>query len=313
MAIKMEPTRIGFGKALEDLGHKYDNLVVLGADITGSVKTSLFKDAHPERFFSMGIAEQDAAATAAGMAIAGLIPVFSTYGIFASGRAWEQIRTSVAYSNVHVIIGGAHGGITVGPDGATHQALEELTLMRAIPNMTVLCPADSNETYNATAHAIENLDGPCYIRFGRAASEVFTEKDDPFEIGKAKIFRDGKDITLIGTGAMIYQCILASDTLKKEGISARVLGMHTIKPIDEDAIIKAASETGKIITVEEHQVTGGLGGAVSEVIVQNNPVPMRFIGMQDRFGQSGEPGELLEYYHLTAKHIAQSARDFIKA
>ena len=312
MAITKKSTREGFGNALRDLGAKHANLVVLGADITGSVKTSIFRDAYPERFFSIGIAEQDAAATAAGMATAGLIPVFSTYGIFASGRAWEQIRTSIAYSNLHVIIGGAHGGISVGPDGATHQALEELTIMRAIPNMTVLCPVDANETYNATVHAIEKLDGPCYIRFGRAATVEFTKIDDPFEIGKAKILRKGDDISIIGCGSLVYQCILAADQLAKDGINARIIDMHTIKPIDQKAIIAAAKETGKIITVEEHQVTGGLGGAVSEVVVKNHPVPMRMIGIQDEFGQSGEPDELMEFYHLTADDIAKEALEFLR-
>lgn len=311
MAIEKKSTREGFGTALRDLGAKHDNLVVLGVDITGSVKTSIFQEKYPERFFSMGIAEQDAAATAAGMAIAGMIPVFSTYGIFAAGRAWEQIRTSIAYSNLHVIIGGAHGGISVGPDGATHQALEELTIMRAIPNMTVLCPVDINETYNATIAAIEKLDGPCYIRFGRASTPVFTSKDDPYEIGKAKILREGDDITIIGCGALVYQCLLAADSLKEKGIHARVVDMHTIKPIDKDAIISAAKETGKIITVEEHQVTGGLGGAVAEVLAVNHPTPMRFMGMQDEFGQSGEPDELMAYYHLTALDIAKEVIDFL--
>ena len=307
----MGKTRDGFGKALADLGKKYPELVVLGCDITGSVKTSHFQKAFPERFFSMGIAEQDAAATAAGMARAGLIPVFATYGIFASGRAWEQVRTSIAYNNLHVIIGGAHGGISVGPDGATHQALEELAIMRAIPNMTVICPADENQTYAATVAAIEEAKGPVYIRFDRPDSPDFTEKK-PFEIGKADILQKGTDLSIIATGSMIYRSLEACKILKEKGISARLISMPTIKPIDKEAIIAAAKETGLILTVEEHQTTAGLGSAVAEVVVQRTPVPMSFMGIEDRFGESGDPDEMFEYFKLTPKDIAKRAEELFR-
>ncbi len=307
----MGKTRIGFGNALRDMGRKYDNLVVLGCDITDSVKTSIFQREHPDRFFSIGIAEQDAAATAAGLARAGMIPIFSTYGIFAAGRAWEQVRTSIAYSNLHVIIGGAHGGITVGPDGATHQALEELAIMRAIPNMTVICPGDENQTYAATVAAIEEAKGPVYIRFGRPDSPDFTE-EKPFKIGKADLLRDGKDITLIGTGVLIYNVLKAAEILEAEGIDARVLGMPTIKPIDKDAIEMASRETGAILTAEEHQITAGLGSAVAEVVVNTHPCPMTFVGIEDRFGETGEPDQLFEYFHLLPEDIAERAKGLLK-
>jgi len=305
-------TRRGFGEALVELGERYDNIVVLGADITDSTRTSYFKKRFPDRFFSMGISEQDAAGEAAGLSIAGLIPFFCTYGVFASGRAWEQIRTTIAYSNLNVKIGGAHAGIMTGPDGATHQALEEIALMRVLPRMTLLVPCDYNETKKATVASVEDVVGPVYIRFGRPPVPVITDRSSPFKIGKANVMRKGRDISIIACGAMVYYSLLAAELLNKDGISAEVINLHTIKPIDRNAIVSTAKKTGCILTVEEHQVHGGMGSAVAEVIVKEFPVPMDIMGIDDRFGESGEPNELIEYFHLSEQDIARRAKRLLK-
>ncbi len=300
---KLKTTRAGFGEGLRETGTKNTNVVGIGADITSSVGMNLFAEKFPKRFFSLGIAEQNCVAVAAGMALSGKIPVFSTYGVFAALRTTDQIRISVCYNNLHVIIGGAHAGISVGPDGATHQALEDVAPMRVLPNMTILSPCDANQTHIATIAAVEQINGPVYLRFGRNPVPNFTDKNMKFETGKAQTFKQGNDITIIATGHLVWEALQAAYILEKSNINARVINMHTIKPIDKDIIIKAAKETGAIVTAEEHQIIGGLASAVAEVVVRNMPVPMEFVGMNDCFGESGEPYELMDKYGMTYKDI----------
>lgn len=302
----------GFGKALRDLSLRNDKIVGLGLDITTSVGMNFLKEANPERFFSLGIAEQNAASTAAGLALAGKIPVFSTYAVFSALRCIDQIRVSICYNNVHVIIGGAHAGISVGPDGATHQALEDLAIMRSMPNMTVLSPADENQTYKATIAAVEQLKSPCYIRYGREATPNFTSEEDDFEIGKAQVLRRGKDVGIIATGSMVWTALQAAQQLETQGISAAVMNVHTIKPIDVRGIVEFAKQTGKIVTLEEHQVNGGLGGAVAEVLCQHFPTPINIIGMPDCFGESGKPDELLCKYGLDVENVIVKILAFLE-
>lgn len=309
---KLVPSRNGFGEALMELSERHPELVVIGADLTDSTRASYFSQSCPERFFNAGVAEQNAAGMAAGLALAGKIAVFSTYGVFAAGRAFDQIRTTICYSNANVKIGGAHGGISVGPDGATHQALEEIAMMRVLPRMTLLVPADAEETRKATIAAVEQIDGPVYIRFGRAPVPSITEKNTPFEVGRARTVQDGEDISIIACGAMVAEAIIAADILDKQGISARIIDLHTIKPIDRDTISKAASETGAILTAEEHQIYGGMGSAVAEVVVQTHPVPMDFVAVNDRFGESGEPAELMREFQLDFETIALKAVNLLK-
>lgn len=308
----MKPTRFGFGEGLALVGERNSKLVCLGADITSSVSINHFSEKFPERFFSMGIAEQNCVAVMAGLALSGKIPVFSTYGVFAALRTTDQIRVSLCYNNVHAIIGGAHAGISVGPDGATHQALEDIAVMRVLPNMTVLSPCDATQTKKLTIAAIEECKGPVYIRFGREAVPNFTDENETLEIGKGQTLIEGNDISLIATGHLVWEAIQAAQILKKEGISARVINIHTIKPIDEEIIIKAAKETKGIISCEEHQIIGGLGSAIAEVLAKKHPAKMDFIGMNDSFGQTGTPEELMDYYKLTGKHIAERCRRFLK-
>jgi transketolase len=298
-----KPTKTGFGEGVRDAARVNTKVVGLGADITASVGMNMFADEFPGRFFSLGIAEQNCTGVAAGMALAGKIPVFSTYGVFAALRTTDFIRISVCYNNLHVIIGGAHAGISVGPDGATHQALEDIAIMRVLPNMTVISPCDATQARIATLKAINEYAGPVYIRFGREAVPDFTDGEQKFEIGKSVLMHEGKDATIIATGHLVWEALQAAYALKELGINARVLNMHTIKPFDKEAIIKAARETGMIITAEEHQVTGGLGGAVAEVVSSDYPVPVHFIGMPDCFGESGRPAELMEKFGLTSRAI----------
>ncbi len=305
------PMKDGFGKALAEMGEKNKSIVCLGADITNSVGLNYFKESFPERFFSLGIAEQNSIAVSAGLALSGKIPVFSTYAAFSAMRTADQIRVSVCYNNLHVIIGGAHAGISVGPDGATHQALEDIAVMRSLPNMTVLSPCDENQTRLATVEAIKHLDGPCYIRYGREPVPNFTNSDENFTIGKAQVLRKGEDIGIIATGSMVWTALQVADELEKSGYSTHVLNIHTIKPIDQDAIIKTAKKTNKIITLEEHQIFGGLGSAVAEVLSQNYPVKMKIIGMPDCFGESGTPDELLQKYKLDKDSIFEEALKLI--
>lgn len=301
-----KPTRHGFGEALVELGEKNENVVVLGGDITGSVMTSYFQDKFPERFFSIGIAEANATTVAVGMALSGKVPFFSSYSAFAAFRNTDQLRISVAYNNANVKIGGGHSGITVGPDGATHQSLEEVSILRALPNMTLVVPCDYTEAKKATK-AVGEMFGPAYIRFGRSAVPMFTTEETPFEIGKAEVFREGNDVAIVACGLLVWEALRAAEELEKNhGIQARVINNHTIKPIDYDTITKAANECGAIVTAEEHQVHGGLGAAVAEVVVKNSPVPMEFVGMKDRFGESGEPEELQKIFGMTWEGIYAS-------
>jgi len=306
---KMATTREGFGKGLVKAGEENSDIVALGADITSSTKVSLFKEKFPDRFFSMGIAEQNIAATASGLALAGKIPFFSTYGIFASGRCWDQIRTSICYNEANVKIGGAHGGVSVGADGATHQALEEISIMRCIPNMQVVVPCDFYETYKATLWAAANK-GPVYIRFGREPVPVITDENTPFEFGKIALFKEGRDVSIIACGPMVFDSLKAAEILEKEGISAAVYNLHTVKPIDEEGVKDAASR-GAVVTAEEHQVMGGMGSAVAEVIAGKSPVPVEFIGIKDRFGESGESRELMHEFNVTYQDIIKAVKKVI--
>jgi len=308
MNIPAKPTRDGFGEGLLDAASN-PSVVALGSDISDSVRTKWFADEYPERFFSLGIAEQNATGVAAGLSLAGFIPVVANYGVFASGRAFDQIRTSICYPNLNVKICGAHGGISVGPDGATHQALCEIALMRVLPNMTVIVPCDSNQTRVATKSAILDIDSPVYIRTGREPISLFTEPDEPFEIGVAIFRRRGGDVSIIACGAMVYESMCAAELLSAKGIEANVIDLHTIKPIDEKAILEAAA-CGAIITVEEHQIIGGMGSAIAEVL-SKHPVSIEMIGINDRFGESGSPEELLEYFGLTANAIAERTERFL--
>ncbi len=306
------PTRLGFGDALVELGRRYNNVYALGADITSSVSLDEFAKQFPERFLSMGIAEQNIVGVAAGMALDGNIPFFSTYGVFAALRTTDQIRISVCYNNVPVKIGGAHAGISVGPDGATHQALEDIAIMRVLPNMTVLSPCDYTQTYQATIASVEQVSGPCYIRFGRESVPDFIPDNMPFEVGKGQLLVNGTDVTIIATGHMVWEAIIASKMLTNAGISCRLINIHTIKPIDRDIIVEAAKDTGAIVTAEEHQIIGGLGGAVTEVLCGTVPVPVEMIGMNDSFGESGKPEELMHKYRMKADHIYQAANRVIE-
>ena len=298
-----KPSKTGFGEGVLAAAQNNKNVVSIGVDITKSVSMDLFADAYPKRFISLGIAEQNAVGVAAGMALSGKVPVFATYAVFSALRTTDFIRVSVCYNNLHIIIGGAHAGISVGPDGASHQALEDVAIIRSLPRMIILSPADAKQAKILTEKAINELAGPVYIRFGREAVPDFTASDQQIEIGKGQLLKTGNDVTLVATGHMVWEALQAAIALNEKGIDARVINLHTIKPVDKEILIEAAKETGFIITVEEHQVTGGLGGTVAEVLAENHPVRMKMIGMQDRFGESGKPEELMEKYGLTAKHI----------
>jgi transketolase len=308
----LKATRTGFGEGVLEGGRKNNNVVVIGADITASVGLDGFAKAFPERFFSIGIAEQNAMGVAAGFALEGKIPVFATYAVFSALRAADQLRISVCYNNLHVVTGGAHAGISVGPDGATHQALEDLAYVRALPNITVFSPCDATQACKATLSALFEMKGPVYIRFGREAVPDFTPSTLDFIPGKAQVFNEGTDLSIIATGHLVWPAIEASKILSNQGISARVINLHTIKPMDEETIIRAAKETGCILTAEEHQLHGGMGSAVAEVIVKNYPVPMEMIGIDDSFGESGQPDELMQKFGLTAENIALNAAHLLK-
>ena len=301
-------TREAYGKALVKLGKINDDVVVLDADLSKSTKTNDFLKAYPNRFFNMGIAEQNLVGAACGFAAAGKIPFASTFAMFATGRAFEVIRNSVCYPKLNVKICATHAGITVGEDGGSHQSVEDISLMRSIPNMTVVVPADGIEAEKMIFAAAE-FNGPMYVRLGRSAVPTIFEKDYNFEIGKGVVLRDGKDATIIACGIMVNEAIIAADMLKEENIDVRVINMSTIKPIDTELIIKAAKETKAIITAEEHSIIGGLGSAVSEVVSENHPTIVRKVGVNDSFGESGTPNELLEKYGLTAKNIVEKVKE----
>ena len=303
-------TREAYGDALVEVAQDYPTLVVLDADLAGATKTGNFKKAYPDRFFDCGIAEGTMMSLAAGIAAAGR-PVFaSSFAMFAAGRAYEQVRNAIGYTHLNVKIGATHAGITVGEDGATHQCLEDVALMRAIPGMTVICPADATETKLAVRAALE-MNGPVYLRLGRYAVPVLFDENYKFEIGKGVQMRDGADVTLIGSGLTVSECLNAAELLAAEGISARVINMATIKPIDRDIIIRAAKETGAIVTAEDHSIVGGLGGAVAEVVTETVPVPVVRVGLNDVFGKSGPAGELVKLYGLDGAGIAEKAKQAI--
>lgn len=302
--MKSVPMRDGYGKALLELCEKNKKVIALDADVANSTRSVWIRDQYPEQFIDMGIAEQDMVGTAAGLALGGMIPFVSTYCVFLAGRAWDQIRTTVCYNNLNVKFGGAHAGISVGPDGATHQALEDVALTRVLPNMTVIVPCDSEETRKATLAAAA-MSGPCFVRFGREAVPVVTDESTPFEIGKARIVHEGDDVTIIANGALVYEATIAAEELSKEGISAAVIDCHTVKPLDEAAVIAVAQKTGCVVTAEEHQINGGLGGAVAECLAKSYPVPMEMVAVDDSFGESGKAAELMEKYGLDSKAIIE--------
>jgi transketolase len=305
-----EPTRKGFGKGLKKAGEQDENVVALCADLTESTQMGLFKEAFPARFIEIGVAEQNLVTTASGLAAQGKIPFCSSYAAFSPGRNWEQIRTTICLNDVPVKIIGSHAGLSVGPDGATHQMLEDLALMRALPNMIVIAPGDSIEAEKATLAMAKN-GKPTYMRLAREASPVFTSVETPFEIGKAYVLTPGEDVTIISTGVLTYQALVAAEKLFKDGIEVEVVHCPTIKPLDGDTILASVKKTGLVVTCEEAQITGGLGGAVAELLIENYPVPMKRVGVKDRFGQSGTPDELFEHYGLTAKHIAMAVHEII--
>lgn len=308
----MSPTRQGYGEGLVLAGEEDDKVVVLCADLTESTRSNLFKEKFPERFIEVGVAEQGMATIAAGMANYGKIPFISSYAAFSPGRNWEQIRTTIALNDVPVKIAGAHAGVSVGPDGATHQMLEDIALMRAMPNMIVIYPCDALEAKKATVAAAKN-GKPTYLRFAREKTPVITTDETPFEIGKAEIFWESKSpqVTIIAAGPLLYEALVAAKELEKSEIEVEVINSATIKPLDERIIISSAKKSGAVVTVEEAQVTGGLGGAVSELLAKNLPTPIEMIGMQDHFGESGAPEELLEKYHMKAKDIAEAVKKVI--
>ena len=307
---EMAPTRDGYGKGLVEAGEKDERVVVLCADLTESTRSLWFAEKFPKRFVQLGVAEQNMATVAAGMANYGKIPFISSYAAFSPGRNNEQIRTTIAINNLPVKIGGAHAGISVGPDGATHQALEDIALMRVLPRMVVLVPCDAVEAQKATMAAAFNGQ-PTYIRFGREKSPVFTTTETPFEIGRAEIFREGKDVSIIGCGMLLYNALMAAEELSKEGIECEVINSHTVKPLDEKTIIESAKKTGAVVSVEEHQINGGLGSAVAECLARNYPVPQEFIGMPNRFGESGEPDELIEAFGMGIGSIKEAVKKVI--
>lgn len=301
-------TREAYGKALAALANTNENVVVLDADLSKSTKTADFKAVAPERFFNMGIAEGNMMGVAAGLSTCGKVPFVSTFAMFAAGRAFEQIRNSICYPKLNVKVCATHAGLTVGEDGASHQAIEDISLMRGVPNMVVINPADDIET-EAAIKAVAQMEGPCYVRLGRmAVSRVNDETNYNFVIGKGITLAEGNDVAIIATGIMVEAALEAKEELAKEGINARVINIHTIKPIDEELIIKAAKETGVIVTAEEHSVIGGLGSAVAEVVSENCPVPVLRVGVKDTFGESGKPNELLEKYGLTSNDIVNKVK-----
>ena len=310
MSYKRIPMRDGYGKALLELVAQNPKIIALDADVAKSTRSIWVKEKFPNNFIDVGIAEQDLIGTASGLALGGLLPLTSTYAVFISGRAWDEIRTTVCYNNLNVKIAGAHAGISVGPDGATHQALEDVALMRVLPNMTVVVPCDAEETRKATL-ALAAINGPCYIRFGREAVPVITDDTTPFELGKARTFRKGSDVAIIANGAMVYESLEVSKILDAEGISVEVINLHTVKPIDTDSVVAAAKKCGCVVTAEEHQIFGGMGSAVAECLAKNYPVPQEFIGINDSFGESGQPQELMDAYGLNQSAIIAAVKKVI--
>ena len=301
-------TRQSYGEALAELGEKNENIVVFDSDLSGATKTSIFAKKFPERFFDMGIAEQDMMSTAAGMSTFGKIPYASTFAVFAAGRAYDQIRNSICYPKMNVKICATHSGVTVGEDGATHQMLEDLGLMRGLPNMTVLCTSDDTETRWAVEE-ISKIQGPVYVRLCRLATPVIYDENQKFEIGKAIQIGEGTDATIFATGVVVSEAIMAKEELEKQGINIRVVDVHTIKPIDKEMIVKCAKETKKLISIEDHSIINGLGTAIADVLTEEYPCKLIKLGVKDEFGRSGKATELLEHYGLTAKHIVEAVQN----
>lgn len=310
--VQKEPIRAGFGRGLRAAGEANEAIVALCADLTESTQMHLFRDAFPNRFVEIGVAEQNLVTVASGMARAGKIPFTSSYAAFSPGRNWEQIRTTAALNEQPVKIIGSHAGVSVGPDGATHQMLEDIALMRVLPHMVVVAPGDSIEAEKATRAIAEN-GKPSYLRLAREKTPVFSTADSPFEIGKAYVLREGHDVTLLGTGTMTYEMLVAAEALQQHGISAEVVHVPTIKPLDEHTILTSVRKTGRAITAEEAQAAAGFGGAIAELLSEQLPTPLKRIGMQDRFGESGKPDELLDYFGMTGAKIAQTAQEFINS
>ena len=310
--VKKIATRESYGNALKDLAEEFPQLVVLDADLAAATKTGIFKKAYPDRHIDCGIAECNMMGVAAGLSLTGKVPFVSSFAMFAAGRAFEQVRNSIGYPHLNVKIGATHAGISVGEDGASHQCNEDLALMRSIPGMVVMCPADDIEAKAAVRAALE-YEGPVYIRFGRAAVPVINDRPDyKFEIGKGSVVREGKDVTIVATGILVDSALQAAEKLAAEGIDAEVINICTIKPIDRDLIIKSAKKTGKVVTCEEHSVIGGLGSAVCEVLSEECPVPVKRVGMQDVFGESGSAADLIHKYGLDAEGVAASVKEFVK-
>lgn len=308
---KPTPIRDGFGRALVELGKKNKNVVALTADLSEAIRVHWFAEKYPERFFQMGIAESDMMGTAAGLAIGGKIPFVTTFAAFATSLANTAVRVSVVYNNANVKIATSHGGVCVGGDGATHQSFEDIALMRVLPGMTVIVPCDANEAWKATFAAAE-YEGPVYLRLGRIGTPIYTKASDPFVIGKANVVRKGGDIALVSCGSMLGLALEAAEKLAKTGVEARVINMHTVKPLDEAAVLKAAKDCGAVVTVEEHSVIGGLGSAAAELLAKKFPVPVEMVGIEDTFGESGEPPEILTKYGLTSAKVTAAARRALK-
>ncbi|HEX3550623.1 MAG TPA: transketolase C-terminal domain-containing protein [Candidatus Elarobacter sp.] len=306
-SVAQVPTRNGFGEGLIEAGKRDENVIAICADLSESTRMEGFKKAFPSRYVEIGVAEQMLVAMAAGLASTGKIPFIASYAMFNPGRSWEQVRTTMALNETNVKIAGAHAGVSVGPDGATHQAIEDIAIMRVIPKMTVVVPCDSVQTKKATL-ALAARFGPAYLRFARAESAVVTTDDTPFEIGVAQTFREGGDVAIIACGILVYNALIAAGELAKDGIACRVVNNHTIKPMDEEAILAAARDCGAIVTVEEHQAQGGMGSRVAEILAARHPAPIEFIGVQDRFGQSGSPQELTEEYGMGVTAIVAAVR-----
>ena len=309
--VEFKASRDGFGEGIVDAGLNNKDIVLLCCDLTESTRSLDFKKKFPDRFIEIGVAEQNMAGIAAGLAFSGKIPFITSYGVFSPGRNWDQIRVSICYSQANVKIIGAHAGISVGPDGATHQALEDIAIMRVLPNITVVVPCDYFEAKKATIESAKSK-GPFYIRIARDKTPIVTKQETPFKIGRAEIFRDGKDISIIANGPLVYQSLLAAKDLEKENISVQVINCHTIKPLDKETIIQAVRSTNAVVTAEDHQINCGLGSAISELLSENYPVPIKRIGVKDHFGESGNPDELMQKFHLVKEDIIKSVKDVLK-
>ncbi len=305
--LQQKPIRDGYGDGLLMAGEANPNVVALCADLSESTRTQPFQKKFPDRYVELGVAEQNLATVASGMAAMGKIPYISSYAMFSPGRNWEQIRTTIAYNNQHVVIAGAHAGVSVGPDGGTHQAIEDMAIMRVIPNMTVIAPCDAIEARKATLAAM-SLTGGVYIRYAREKTPVMTTDQTPFSVGKAEVFREGKDVAIVACGPLVYNALVAAQNLSTEGIEAAVINSHTVKPLDAETIVRAAKVHGALVTVEEHQIYGGLGSAVCEVLSEQYPVPVERIGVRDRFGESGDSSELVEHFGMGTKSIQEAVR-----